>query len=527
MLKNNYLCLVKKLHVILSILISILIFAHCKSHRYELSPELLQIDNLMWLQPDSATRELSRFWANYNIDSTDAFNKHYFNLLVSEALFKGGYPQSNRKRLLKAVDYFDTTDYWLSARAHYMNGVGLKANDSMIEALCEYLHVLDIMDEHIPTPPHTRFMMLIHCRIGDLFSDQYMQEPAIVCYENALKYNALGECVPFERSTLLHKLGYQYDKLQKYDTARHYYNEALSLMSDTSNSSYQNLLFYIAMLDCTSGDDFENGIIKAKKLVSSMPEPYRDWRYVNIGLMYYGAKQNDSSLVYLHKAFDHSTNPKLQSYVAEFIHEIYESQGDTLKMAEFAEYLIEKPSNERVSMARVSTLNSMFQDYQTRHQERLQQQNRKRAIICVSIAIVILLLVVFIIVKLRNKKRTIENQKLQEEKLRVQKDYENSKHQQFEALRKRVKSLFDEKKNHSLPLIINEFKSVYPDVLNNISKEYPNLTETEKNILILTLLNFRIKEEAEMLNLSENTVMKYRSNLKKKVEFDQISSQIR
>lgn len=525
----------KKIYLILLISFSLLVLAHCTSNPkpwyadkpYNISPELLRIDNLMWLQPDSATRELSRFWANYNIDSTDAFNKHYFNLLVSEALFKGGNPQSNRKRLLNAVDYFDTTDCWLSARAHYMNGVGLKANDSIIEALGEYLHVLDIMDEHIPTPPHTRFMMLIHCRIGDLFSEQYMQEPAIVCYENALRYNDYGETNPLTRSYLLQDIGFQYDKLQKFDTARYYYNEALRFLPDTTDVLYPKVLFYLAMLDCTSGSDFEHGIVELKRLASQCSESNRDWRYVNIGLIYQEAGPVDSALVYLQKAFDYGINDAVKSYVAEFIYDIYENKGDTLKMAEFTEYLIEKPSNERVSMARVSTLNSMFQDYLTRHQERLQQQNRKRAIICVSIAIVILLLVVFIIVKLRNKKRTIENQKLQEEKLRVQKDYENSKHQQFEALRKRVKSLFDEKKNHSLPLIINEFKSVYPDVLNNISKEYPNLTETKKNILILTLLNFRIKEEAEMLNLSENTVMKYRSNLKKKVEFDQISSQIR
>lgn len=517
----------KKLYIILLFLVSILVFAHCKSHKFDVSPELLRIDNLMWLQPDSATRELSRFWANYNIDSTDAFNKHYFNLLVSEALFKGGYPQSNRKRLLKAVDYFDTTDYWLSARAHYMNGVGFKAEDSVVEALYEYLHVLDIVDEHIPTPPHPRFMMLIHCRLGDLFSDQYMQEPAIVCYNNALIYNDCGETNPLTRSYLLQDLGFQYDKLQKYDTARYYYNEALRFLPDTTDVLYPKVLFYLAMLDCTSGSDFEHGIVELKRLASQCSESNRDWRYVNIGLIYQEAGPVDSALVYLQKAFDYGINDAVKSYVAEFIYDIYESQDDTLKMAEFAEYLIEKPSNERVSMARVSTLNSMFQDYQTRHQERLQQQNRKRAIICVSIAIVILLLVVFIIVKLRNKKRTIENQKLQEEKLRVQKDYENSKHQQFEALRKRVKSLFDEKKNHSLPLIINEFKSVYPDVLNNISTDYPNLSETEKNILILTLLNFRIKEEAIILNLSENTIMKYRSNLKKKVDFDLISSQIR
>ena len=500
-----------------------MIFARCTSHRkpldaekqYKISPELLHIDSLMWLQPDSATKELSRFWANYNIDSTDTFNKHYFNLLVSEIRYKNGIPQ-NRERLLKAVDYFDTTDYWLSARAHYMNGVGFKAEDSVAEALYEYLHVLDIVDEHIPTPPHPRFMMLIHCRLGDLFSDQYMQEPAIVCYENALRYNDYGETNPLTRAYLLQDIGFQYDKLQKYDTARYYYNEALRFLPDTTDVLYPKVLFYLAMLDCTSGSDFEHGIVELKRLASQCSESNRDWRYVNIGLIYQEAGPVDSALVYFQKAFDTGINDAMKSFVAEFIYEIYENQGDTLKMAEFAEYLIEKPSNERVSMARVSTLNAMFQDYLNRHQERLQNQNRKRAVISVSIVVAIILLIVLIMIKIRS-------QKIQ----KLQQSLDDNKRLQFESLQKRAKLIFNEKKNESLRLIIDEFKSVYPDIFKNIPETYTNISETERNIVILNLLNFRIKEEAIILNLSENTVMKYRSNLKKKVDFNQISSQIR
>ena len=47
------------------------------------------------------------------------------------------------------------------------------------------------------------------------------------------------------------------------------------------------------------------------------------------------------------------------------------------------------------------------------------------AIIYVSIAFVIVLLMVFVIVKLRNKKKAIENQKLQEEKERLLKYYKD------------------------------------------------------------------------------------------------------
>jgi DNA-binding NarL/FixJ family response regulator len=55
-----------------------------------------------------------------------------------------------------------------------------------------------------------------------------------------------------------------------------------------------------------------------------------------------------------------------------------------------------------------------------------------------------------------------------------------------------------------------------------LEKTYPDLTEGERNVALLSFLGFLIKEEAVLLHLSENTVMKYRSNLKKKVGFDPI-----
>jgi len=46
---------------------------------------------------------------------------------------------------------------------------------------------------------------------------------------------------------------------------------------------------------------------------------------------------------------------------------------------------------------------------------------------------------------------------------------------------------------------------------------YPDLTEQERDLLVLNFLHFRIKEEADLLGLSDNTIAKYRSDLLKKV----------
>ena len=103
--------------------------------------QLQAIDSLMWRQPDSALVMLVDFAASPNADSLSTFDGHYFQMLLSELLYKKDYGQSNREKLLKAVRYFDSivgtdeTDahgvslrernVFLDARAHYINGVGV------------------------------------------------------------------------------------------------------------------------------------------------------------------------------------------------------------------------------------------------------------------------------------------------------------------------------------------------------------------------------------------------------------------
>ena len=134
------------------------------------SPELSAIDSLMWRQPDVACNVYPE---NHNGNSEDvaryvstnvAFNRHYANLLLAELLYKNDYAQTNRPALLRAVRYFDslvrpTPPFkgaggikkdlsqnpnlaFLTARAHYINGVGYYENDSLVPACAEYLKAL-------------------------------------------------------------------------------------------------------------------------------------------------------------------------------------------------------------------------------------------------------------------------------------------------------------------------------------------------------------------------------------------------
>lgn len=72
-----------------------------------------------------------------------------------------------------------------------------------------------------------------------------------------------------------------------------------------------------------------------------------------------------------------------------------------------------------------------------------------------------------------------------------------------------------------------DLASLQPVVSKELQVTYPDLTETERNLAVLSFLGFRTKEEAEILHLSLNTVEKYRTNIRKKAGSDPISHLIR
>ena len=233
--------------------------------------ELSAIDSMMWRQADSALAVMMEFAASPEADSLDVFEGHYCQVLIAELLFKNDYGQSNREEVLKAVAYFDSLNFtlndiptsksliagadplsptrndnivFLSARAHYMNGVGYYEHDSIVAACGEYLKALEIMETHFPgietrhgtslQPNHLpRFMALTYGRLGDLFSGQFMQEPAIVCYKNSLVFSKIEPTSANGIANLMSHLGNQYSILQQMDSAGYYFNEAFKYLADT------------------------------------------------------------------------------------------------------------------------------------------------------------------------------------------------------------------------------------------------------------------------------------------------------
>ena len=557
------------------------------------TPSLLKlsaIDSLMWWRADSALAVMMEFAGSEAADSLDVFEGHYCQVLIAELLYKNDYGQSNRKDLLKAVHYFDSIvgmdgadaygkadtrgmsvqelEAFLAARAHYMNGVGLYERDSVVAACGEYLKALEVVETHFPNLETQdvaslqvghlpRFMGLTYGRLAELFSGQFMQEPAIVCCKRALEFQEIEPGSPLNQSGLLYLLGKQYDKLNQYDSAAYYYDEALRLLPDTNNLVYRDLVSQYAILKYETENDAESFIQDLGCMVAqAADESEKLTRYLTIGAFYADVGQNDSALKYLTPVFMYKDDYQMTREAARCMRDIYQSQGDSLKVIQYAMYLTDNEVHEGESNAQVSQLNELFQRHLQWKQKKAESERklaeqlaaRRRLVRGVVTAVVVLLVVglgLWWWMARRKKEHEAETQTLNEEKQQLQTRVDDALQQlqtvddalqqlQTQAddalqqarvmLPQRVNEIYSSKVENRLERIMAEFKAAYPKALEQLTAAYPELSEVERQIAVLNFLHFRAKEEADLTGYTEGTTLKYRSNLNKKAGSDPISA---
>ena len=394
--------------------------------------QLQAIDSLMWRQPDSALMVLVDFAASPKADSLSTFDRHYCQLLLSELLYKNYYGQSNREELLKAVGYFDsivvaetagrdvpwrvsTTDglVFLDARAHYINGAGLYEQGSVVEACAEYLRALEMMDGQFEEKElvgrKAAFMFYLYNRLLELFSSQFMMDPALTCGENALAYCRKVPSLSNEIPNTYFHIGKQYDKKGEIDIARCYYEKAIEEMSDTNSPIYRDAVSMKALCDYQLGLGVEQSLnIMKQSLVSVKDERERVARFLVIGSVYLEEGIYDSALRYFEFAFKDETDATSKIRAAESIRVVYDSLGDREKSNEFMRYLTNHRESEGESKALTSQLENMYKAYTEQKQAKETEKEREKSIrktigIIVPIALLIALAII-VLAKLRSRK---------------------------------------------------------------------------------------------------------------------------
>ena len=393
---------------------------------------LAEIVSLMWRRADSAFVLLQEFVVSPEVEELDTFDGHYCQVLISEMLYKNDCEQTNREDLLFAVDYFDSLsadmhgvslqerNVFLDARAHYIYGVGYYERGDVVQACAEYLKALRVMEEQFEEKElvgkKAQFMAYICSRLGEMFSDQLLAEPAITCYKQALFYCRREPTSIYGIPVLLYNLGIQYDIANQKDSAAFYYDEALANMPDFDNLHYRDLMANKAIFAFYNLDYSSDSIIKSlKHLVAlSADEEEKTTRLLTLGNILFDDKQYDSSRVYLETVYEQQEDLESKMIAAENLRDIYQIKGDSIKAQKYASFLAGFTMSEIEKKKDVSKINEMFKNYLTQKQEKHAEEEREKAIkrvinIIIPIAVVVAL-VIFIVLKHRSKKLLKEQQ---------------------------------------------------------------------------------------------------------------------
>ena len=493
---------------------------------------LQQIDSLMQHDADSALMmliDLSNeddtlsFRAQRGTPST--FNANYQSLLISEALYKTYNPQLNRYRnetfqetsLHEAMQYFDSlyANYpknddlaMLSARSHYMNGVGFYENDSVVDACKEYLKTLEIMENHFEEKDlvgnKAKFMSLTYGRLYELFSDQFMPEPSIYCGKKSLNYCKIELTSRYGVANMLYRIGLQYDILKQSDTALYYYNLALENLPETNNLVYRDLIASTTILSYGIEQNAEKAISNLKQVINATDNiDEKTSRYLSLGYIYYNEKDYDSAIVCFDPVFNNSNSDLLRFQSAEYLRNIYLSFDNIEAANRYMEYIANHAASKYDNMMDVSILNDLFYNYIDRHQNKLIKPNKKR-IVFTSILFIIVLSSVVGISKTRNKKKIISaGQKYKREKDKVSKLEKDLDRKRSETELKLAAFL-----NEPICMDINNMVCDVPVSSRYNYSDYPKIHLEENSITELGEAITKHFPNLKARLLSENTKLK-------------------
>ena len=395
----------------------------------EPSPALVAVDSLLWRQPDSALVCLLPCFDT--LSAMTEHDRHYAHLLLSELLYKNYYEQTNRAELLQAESYFDSlvrqqrppfkgvparagdsknatqTHTFLSARAHYMDGVGHYERDSLVPACREYMKALEIMedrfDEKDLTGHKALFMAYAFSRLMEVYSDLYLHEQTIFFARQSLSYFHLFGLSSAPLSSLLNEIGSQYEMMEQFDSADYYYCRAIAVLGDTNSLLYRDIAFHQTYLDYKKGGcQADVALSRLHRLLSrSETETERQARCLSIGELYYSNRLYDSAKVYLESVYYGNTSVNSKKQAAEWLVDVCKAIGEGAETLEYASYLVPfsnlEENNKSETKSQLAELYKGFEIEKLKHSHQLERKKNLKWTLAAIVCLLVVLLAVAIL----------------------------------------------------------------------------------------------------------------------------------
>ena len=339
-------------------------------------------------------------------------------------------------------------------------------------------------------------------------------------------------------------IGFAYMNEKEYDSCQLYFDRGLHAaesVNDTVNMAYFH--HYNAMQSLCRTDQMEDGEEKtllirqaatedktALALLETFPRLRLSEFFDGLAHAYFDLHKYDSCIYYANHVLELSESGVWEMNAYNYLYKSYQALGHTEQafayLAKYTEMQGDYGSNEK-DIAEVK--DNYDKQLEISQLESKHKVKYSRLYLWIALLVIGLAAVVFMALRYLKNKR-MEDLELQEAHQQQREAFNQQlneaqtalKQKTFDELKKQAKSLYD-KGGHPRKSILDAFNKAYPEAYGKLKTTYPDLTDQERDLLVLNFLQFRIKEEAEILDLSQNTVMKYRSDLIKKVGKSPIS----
>lgn len=399
---------------------------------------------------------------------------------------------------------------WMQACCHnLLGGLTFERNHISEEAANHYLEALRILDTHFDASQAQvgRLYSKVHfvlSRMAYNFSDK----PSALRFAiKGLDYaTAIGDTSWVLRSCA--NLGMMFDRFGRGgdgDSAFLYCEEGLR-WSDTIRYRYESAFVYNALANSLRHSHLYDSALfyfnRCERLVDSTHQFYHK-NYTEKAFVYYQMHDYATAAADLLEAFK-TRDYSLKAQAATGLADCYEKMGDTLSAMPY--YAIVKAFRENDILAsnhNAATM-SLLNAY-------LKGKNApKNGKVWLWVALLLSVLVAVLLVRHRRIKRHLqEAHGLVEE-------------QAQQALLMKVQAIYDDKRSNTFGRIREVFDEAFPEAVARLKAAFPDLNDTEVDVCVLSMFPFRVKEIADILNLRENTVSKYRTSIRKKTQADSV-----
>ena len=422
----------------------------------------------------------------------------------------------------------DSTQFglWMQARCHHLMGrLGFFKNYYSEEVAQHYVDALTILDKHFNTSQSQvcslfgkTFRMM--SRLISNFKDEALckQLGKLALEYDMMANDTTGIARSYANLATLYELIGPFE--QEADTAYGFCFDGLRYAAP-EHFSYEKAILYNAMGNCYRHQvKFDSALycFKQGKALVDSGNMFYDQICIEEGYVYWWIKDYASGIQVLEPVLQ-SKNPIFRVNASFGLSMCYENLGDTVTASRYFFNVKEHRQKENVETMHNTKVVPMIREYVEGMKT---AENKDVTIWLFAIVGVVVAVAVFLQVQ-RSYRKQADTQR-EEADRQIVEAHDALKEKSLQVLVEKSKVLYASKPRSAWEEILVEFHAAYPDILPQLEKTYPDLTEGERNVALLSFLGFRIKEEAILLHLSENTVMKYRSNLKKKVGFDPILS---